>query len=313
MNETLAPARISANLKAIETKGFVVIRNFLDQEEIDIITNDFNESKRRAKNANYPISYAGSEIVDLLREKVTALSESVAEVTSTHVDADQGSLYFSISRGINFGWHQDHESYFLNQDHINYLNFYMIIVKEKREEANLNVIPFDSLKSRSPEYYQKIVGGGAARYEISEGRTHIISDETGKKIGILPYDIGALVETPQLNAGDLLLLRGDLIHSTQVSDSARVALSLRMVSSNTRVSLKKMVSGGKAKRAMMTKNRQTYSRIFNAFKTLKVSESTYAELIDVINQDNSPTPKKWSFVLRHWKLRLRYMFSGNQK
>lgn len=308
MNLTIQSEQ-AVDLRAIDLNGFVVIRDFLDKEEINTIVNDYNESKSRAKNANYPISYAGQEVFNLLQDKILSLSESVGKVTSSHVDTDQGSIYFSINRGINFGWHQDHESFFMNQNHIDYLNFYMIIIKEKREEANLNVVPFARLKAKSPEYYNMLVGSGANRYEIKDGQTHIYSDETGKKIGVIPYDLATLAETPKLNVGDLLLLRGDSIHSTQPSDSARVALSVRMVNSKNRLSLKRMVKGAKAKMVTMTKNRHTYAKIFNAFQRLGAVETTYSTLIHEIGLDKSLAPSKYKFMFRLFKLRLRLMFS----
>ncbi len=310
MNPTATAVRPTVDLKAIETRGFAVIRNFLNQEELNILLNDYNESKNRAQNANYPITYLGPEVFPLLREKIMELSEAVGKVTSTCVDSDQGGIYFSVKKGIKFDWHQDHESFFMNQNHTDYLNFYTIILKEKPEEANLHVIPFDKFKAKSPEYFERVVGGGAIRYEVHNNETRIISDETGKKIGTLPYDIGTLAETPQLNAGDLLLLRGDLIHSTQIADSARVALSVRMANSKNRISLKKMVNGSKAKRITMTNNRQVYTKIFNAFEQLNAVESTYSELIAKFNLDQSPAPSKFKFLLRLFKLRLQLIFQS---
>ena len=45
------------------------------------------------------------------------------------------SAYFATEKGINFGWHQDHESYFVNQTHQHYLNIYIPI---KKSELGLN-------------------------------------------------------------------------------------------------------------------------------------------------------------------------------
>lgn len=299
------------DLKEIETRGFVVVRNFLSPDEIDILVKDHNESKSRAQNANYPITYMGPEVFPLLRDRIMEFCEAVGKVTSTHVDADQGGVYFSVKKGINFPWHQDHESFYTNQNHIDYLNFYMIVAKDRPDEANLNVIPFDKLKARSPECYNKVVGQGAVSYTVRNGETHVYSDEPGSKIGVLPYDIGILAETPQLNPGDLLLLRGDSIHSTQASDFARVALSIRITNYQNRINLKKMVNGNKFKMIMLTKNRQTFNKIFNAFDKLNAREATYADLISKFAVDNSATPSKFKFMARIFKLRLQLLFTRN--
>lgn len=296
------------NVESIETKGYVLIRNFLTPEEIEFIRQDYYEAKD-AGNDNYSVSYAGHKVLQLLYDKVIDVSKEVENITSTHVDTDQGLVYFSIKKGINLPWHQDHESYFMNQDHINYLNFYMIIIKEKPEEANLRLIPFDRLRMKSPAYYKKLVGGGATSFTYRNGKTNIFSGQTGSSLGELPYDIDSIAEIPQLNVGDLLLLRGDIIHSTQLANSERVALSFRIASSRTKISLKKMVSGGKFKVVMMMKNRSNFNRILNAFSQLGVTEATNGELRTKINVDASPVPSKLRFLIRIFLLRLRLIFS----
>lgn len=304
---TAAPALSNINFSAVQTRGFVVIRNFLSQEELDILVQDHAQS--RALNGNYPITYAGPGVFPLLRDKILQLSQAVGKVTSTHVDADQGGVYFSVKKGIKFAWHQDHESFYMNQNHIDYLNFYMVIVKEKAEEANLHVVPFDKFRAKSSPYYDRVVGQGAISYEVRDGETHIKSDEPGEKIGVLPYDIGQIAETPHLNAGDLLLLRGDSIHSTQASDTARVALSIRMVNSQSMISLKKMVHGNRFKMVMMMNQRSVFYKIFSAFERLKTNNASYGELIGLIAVDNSPTPSKLKFILKVVLLRLRLLFA----
>jgi hypothetical protein len=159
------------------------------------------------------------------------------------------------------------------------------------------------------EYYNKVVGSGARWYTVKDGQTHILSDETGTSAGVIPFDLGTIMETPHLNAGDLLLLRGDIIHSSQNSNSRRVALSFRMIHSKTSINLPKLVSGGKPKRRIMTNYRVHYNRYFNAFQKRQTIELTNAELIEHLNQDHSPAPSKFRFILRMLGLRLRFLFS----
>lgn len=306
-NHVIAPERFKADLREIETRGFVVIRNFLSLQEIDIIKKDYLIQRDRSDNANYSVAFAGAEVYELLSEKILKVGEEVGKVTSTHTDFDQGALYFSI-KGVKFSWHQDHECFFMNQNHIDYLNFYMVIIKEKVEEANLHVIPFDKLKAKSPEYYDMVVGSGARWYTVRDGVTHIYSDEVGASVGTIPFDIATIAETPHLNAGDLLLLRGDIIHSSQESNTNRIALSFRLAYSRTKVSLKKLVNGGKPKMVIMIRNKSNYNRIFDAFKKLNATVATNAELKSKIDL-HSPAPSKLRFILRIMGLRLRFMFT----
>lgn len=308
INHTAA-ARIRVNLNEIETRGFVVIRNFLDQDEINFILRDYTAAQaRNGHSVNFQINNACSPTFALLRDKMTEVAKAVSNVTSTCADFEQGGEYFAIRKGVTFPWRQNHKSIYRNQNHIDYLNFYMIIIKEKREEANISVIPFDKLKARSPEYYQKVVGRGAIRYVVRNNKTTLYADEDGSTIGKLPYDINILSETPQLRAGDLLLMRGDLIHSTPPTDFRHVALAIRMANLQNRINLKRMVNGSRAKLAMMINHRRTFSRIFNAFHRLDATEATYGDLISKFSLDRSPAPSKIKFIVRVLKLRIQLMF-----
>jgi len=297
-----------AGLITIETKGYAVIRSFLSQEEMSIILKDYHAAQSRNKKANFQINNACSPTFDLLKWKMAEIAKSVGKFTSTKVDAEQGGEYFSIESGVQFPWRQNHKSFYRNQNHTDYLNFYMIITKERKDKANVGVIPFDKLCAVSPECYKKVLGGGATRFVVRDGETHIYADEINKKIGTLSYDIGTLSESPHLNAGDLLLMRGDLIHCTPESHFCHVALAIRMVNSDNRINLTKMVRGSKAKILMMIEHRRTFSRIFNAFQKLKTTEATYSELISKFSLDKSPAPSKLKFVLRIFRLRLQFIF-----
>src|SRR5215831_13516916 len=107
----------------LETRGFVHVPGFLTTAEIQSCVNDYASKPAGSSNGNFDVPGAGDGISVL----TAAIGEAVTAITATtaiRVDSFVGASYFATKRGIRFNWHQDHESYFLFQTHVNYLNFY---------------------------------------------------------------------------------------------------------------------------------------------------------------------------------------------
>jgi hypothetical protein len=152
--------------KDLETKGFVRVPGFLSQAEIDACRADFAEQPMDANNRNNPISEASSRGIDCLNASITAVMALVNANTDIRVDTPLGAAYFATNRGVTFPWHQDHESYFAMQNHYDYLNFYIPVVKPSKEKSTLTLIPFDALERESPKTFRRLVRSGATRFTI---------------------------------------------------------------------------------------------------------------------------------------------------
>ncbi len=254
--------------KDLETKGFVVIRSFLTEAELERCRRDFSDQPLHPTNLNYPVSLASPENTTRLYARFDEVMACVRATTDLQVDCPLEGWYFSTKRGIVFPWHQDSESYFTIQNHYDYLNFYIPIVKPVREKSNLCLIPFDVLEKENPDLYRKTVRSGAARF-IRRGRKRVVFfDDTGR-VETLGEDISRFAETPHLDAGDLLLMRGDMIHRTQDGDTARVSLSFRAASERTLITRSRLAEGGMQKAIAMVNNTELYERMFRAFDTVK--------------------------------------------
>ncbi len=193
-------------------------------------------------------------------------------------------VYFSTAKNQKLDWHQDHESYYLYQNHHDYLNFYIPIVKPDREKSNISVVPFDILKSKSPDIYEKILGKGAVSYQVKENKTIIFNCNEGGKYGVLPYDINEIAFTPMLDSGDLLLMRGDVIHKTQDADTQRIAASIRIANGEHKMSKTKMLKGGKVKLDLMANNRGEYEAAIACFDALGKDEMTIKEFMTMVSR-----------------------------
>jgi hypothetical protein len=104
---------------------------------------------------------------------------------------------------------------------------------------------------------------------------------------VLSCDFDEIGDTPQLEAGDLLLLRGDVFHKTQDTDTDRIAISFRMVNSKTIVRRSSLVSFGVSleKLLLHSKNRyrrsryQDWSRIFDEANKRELYADEYLSIL----------------------------------
>jgi hypothetical protein len=152
-----------------------------------------------------------------------------------------------------------------------YLNFYFPIVKPLKEKSNVTLVPYSNLKDKCPELFGLVKGKGAIGYSVSDNETIVYDDYLGKKIYKLDFSIKDIAITPELERGDLLLMRGDLIHQTQDAETYRIAASIRVLSSTHLVNYEKLIKISSHKRMMMFGNQGTYNYMISVFRKLKTN------------------------------------------
>ena len=263
--------------KDLETKGFVHIPGFLATDELQTCREDF-EQQPLAKNRNYGVSVVSDRALARLKDRVDAIMALVRTGTNLRVDCSLGGGYFATGRGISFAWHQDYESFFSAQNHYDYLNFYIPVIKPQRDKSNLTVVPFDDLERESPATFRRVVRGGATRFVVVGDKLIAVAEDAGTA-HVMQADIERLAHTPLLEAGDLLLMRGDVIHRTQDTDTERVSLSLRVASTKTVIRRSRLADGPLAKARTMVNNPPMYEPIFRAFEDTGKSELEIGELM----------------------------------
>lgn len=260
----------------IDSRGFLLIRSFLTEDEIAMLTEDYQAAGLEV-NANYSVRRISSPALANLEEKLTAVNEQIAAASSAQVDCCNDGVYFATFSEKStlvrlrpgpqaFPWHQDHENYWMWSDTRNYLNFYMPIDKPVPEKSNLAVLPFDRLQQRAPDIYPQLLSRGATRLLPSGKRWIVKDDDRGGKLGTLNFDPSEIEECPHLRPGDLLLLRGDTVHRTQDSSTRRIAASVRYINSQTPVRLRTMAQGGLAKLVMMMNARYLFEPALRLFE-----------------------------------------------
>jgi hypothetical protein len=261
----------------VMTRGFSVLPGFLSEQSLAGFVSDYAQGQD-LENKMYTLGFADPAHVEAIKPDIRTLLALLRKDCDVDINFIGGGAFFAIDNGIDFGWHQDHESYFLNQTHRNYLNFYIPVVKPAAEKTNLSIIPVDTFAARSPGLWQKLVWGGAATATFKDGRTAISDDCRGGVHGILDYDIEEMAETPVLAAGDALVLRGDVFHRTQDTETSRVALSVRMFNDTHQVSREHFQQTCEVKNWFMKSNAHMYDRVAKVFE--EHESLTYRELMD---------------------------------
>jgi len=210
--------------KIIDQNGFYVYRNFVADSDLKSIHESYQKLEV-SDNKNYPVRTIGLEqLPSQLIENLNAIRALCSPEVETELT---NAVFFSVNTSdlnasINSGLHQDHESYYLSGDHFNHLNFFMIIEKDNEFHSNLNLIPKQSLVRQDKKFFQLANGAGAS---MIDGHNYYLQEKN--LTYNFDFDVNSIVETPHLSVGDMLIIRGDVIHGTQDQLANRVALSVR--------------------------------------------------------------------------------------
>ena len=222
----------------LDRRGFLVVPGFLDEESRQLLAADF---ARGAPPTAYPYGFKliGRAILAHVWPRISAL---LAELRAAGRHATDVLSPLAQSHYITTGlvertlvWHQDVDlDYTLTGDHVGSLNFWIPVLKPERERSNLCLVPFDELARRCPGETAALVGSGARRFFVEEGRTRVVrlDDDGPRDERTLAVSLEELAVTPALDAGDLLLVRGDVIHRTQDDATERLAASIRATASH---------------------------------------------------------------------------------
>jgi len=225
------------NTTELETQGFTVVKKFLTDTEIQAQLQDYNAQKHnqhsKIKIKNQSILKAGTE--HNLTSKIKILLDQITQQTDITIDLVGPTGTYFDTQLAEFPWHQDHEPYYVWQTGYHQINFWIPLIKPYSTMSGLCVVPMDVLKTHIGDLFeQHILDQGAKRFIPTDHYTRVIDDESGHDFK-LPVNINSIAVAPEMQAGDVLLVRGDVIHSTQDSDTNRVTLAIRTVNGNKTV------------------------------------------------------------------------------
>lgn len=256
------------DITSLETQGFLVVKNLLNTADIDRLLADYKQQRNHAGDVvqikDRTLLKSGTHG---LEDKIIPLINLIAQHTDIQLDLiGPTGTYFDTSLA-NLGWHQDHESYYYWQTGYHQVNFWIPLVKPHAELSGLKVVPMHTLKSHIGSLFdQRILGQGAKRFVPDGNVTHVIDDECGDKFD-LSVNIDAIAQAPAMQPGDVLIVRGDVIHATQDAASHRVTLAVRTVDGNRYVNKQQFQSQCDFKKFVLGANAHSTKKMNDQFST----------------------------------------------
>ena len=226
---------------SLEERGFCVIPEFLSRDEIDFLVEEFdaspdyspqNKNKHAARHlGDQPVAgqtgalrsnaMGKKETFQKMRPRMEAFAQGI-----TGAKAALYQILYLQTPVTSLSFHQDHDQFFMTEYNRTHLNFWIPLVKPSRTKAGLRLIPWDRLAEKSPRLFNLCRRSGASRlYSLRDGGTLYLSDWSGVHWHEENLEIEDVMETPEVGPGDLLLLRVNTIHATQMTDDRRLAVS----------------------------------------------------------------------------------------
>lgn len=254
------------NITDLSTRGFLVVKNFLTDDEIQQRLQNYqvayNDKENNISVKKYVMLKSDAHG---LEPKIIKIVEKINQLTDIQIDLiGPKGRYFDTSLS-EIDWHQDHEPYYNWQTGYHQVNFWIPLVKPAAELSGLKVVPMDVLQSKiGPLFNQRILNQGAKRFIPDGDITHVMDDEQGDTFD-LPVNIDTIAETPVVEAGDVLLLRGDVIHATQDNLTHRITLTVRTVDGSRFVSRHKFESQCDFKKFVFNTTPASSKRLLDRF------------------------------------------------
>ena len=112
----------------LETHGFLILKNVIDENEIQLLLEDFNNSKKIATDINSTNYKDVIARTNPLENKIKNILLEIAQHTTINLDIINPTVYFDNS-WVQLEWHQDQQQYFKYQDAHNSINFWIPMIK----------------------------------------------------------------------------------------------------------------------------------------------------------------------------------------
>ncbi len=241
----------------LETRGFVVLKDFLDSTDISLAIEEFNQIKVRRGIMQGRC---------VIMEKFGKLVNDISTETNLKLNLiNLGSAYFD-TRIFKNSWHQDHEPYYKWQNSYDSINLWAPIIKPQSDVSGIEIVPFDNLATKISEELLKgeFIGKGAKSFKSQPTQTTVYDDEDGKTY-TLDFSLSEVSESPRLSVGDVIVMRGDLLHKTQDTLTGRVAMSTRATNGDGIIYREKFLSGCQRKRMMINANPNGFKMLNKVF------------------------------------------------
>jgi hypothetical protein len=257
------------------TRGFTIIKGWLTSDEQTRALAQYRAELVRSSqygivNKNYRVLQDPQP--HRLDAKINQLLQQVRAQTDLTTDWPRPQCDYFDNQMVTFDWHQDHEPYYQYQDTYNLLNCWVPLIIPKGH-SGLSLLPMDVLQAREPDLWSRFRGRGAKHARCVGDRTIIQDDQEGDTL-YLDWNIEDHAVSPDLEPGDLLLIRCDTLHRSSPPKGHRVSLSVRCLNSTGVITRKHFEQQCAEKRRMIMSN-PVYTHIkqrFSQVDSMLISE-----------------------------------------
>jgi hypothetical protein len=234
----------------LKARGFVVIRGALSASLMEDAERDASAGvAQKPERDSVPTA---RPVAARFREELTEVARVVHDATGIRINVFQPFTRYHV--GPSEMWHSDPPPYYLWQDFSQYYNFWIPIIKPRKDLSGLRLLPMDVVAERDPRAHDAILGRGSAIFlprDVVANGEQAISDylhptpgtwcdtkpipaealivERNGRLEHVPtnFKVDDVAVTPDTLPGDIVLARGDVMHRGQDRATHRVALTLR--------------------------------------------------------------------------------------
>jgi len=214
--------------------------------------------------------------------KLATLLPGIRAATDIRTDIIHQEGYFFPTEYTNLSWHTDQKSYYAIQDHYNYLNFWMPIIKPVAEKSGMGLVPMDALEKAAPEVYRAVLRRGSAA--VKDGWLTCEGDGKLERIACPTELVERIAEAPAVVPGDLIVARTDVLHRTQDADTVRVALTLRGLWTQQPLRKRVLLTGSPEKHQRMLAEPTVFRGLLACFWNKGSSEITFQDCQEYLEQ-----------------------------
>jgi hypothetical protein len=274
------------NFRDLETRGYLVIKNFLTEQELKECLDGYY----RAKNHNLAQGFSNKNYSVFQRlenhgltVKLSSLLSEIRNHTDIKADYVRPTSEYFDNTVARFGWHQDHEPYYHYQNNYNVISMWIPLIKSRPQVSGIKMIPFDRLMEQCPEItIERFLGKGAKKLRSNKkmNTTTVIDDSVGDRF-ILPFDIESIEDIPAMGVGDLLINRCDVLHCTQDMIDHRVSFSVRCIQLDGELRRDKFYDVCDAQKKIMNNNPNAYKTALDFFKDPVRQTTTIVHLMKI--------------------------------
>ena len=248
--------------KNLNTKGFFIIKNFINSSDID--SKFLNHVKKKEKFVDGVVHGLEDKYYTSINTKIKEIAKNLNNKNLNISDKKFCYASIRIKKNIKpkaklikpfnifsdpkvlpgggLNWHIDHYTYFFHNDHKNYLICYMPILKSSPLYSNVAIVPYDILKKNDINTYKKIKDRGAVRFRKVEkdtkpwfdlrfgektkvGSWYALDDYSDDTHGWkMKINLDKIKVVPKLCLNDLLIMKADVIHRTNDTKIDRIAI-----------------------------------------------------------------------------------------